>query len=338
MKVLLNFAKKLGTDIKNRTSYSIDYLLSHRVEDCLSVGGIALRKAISPILRTAYRHHIDYKVIVDQSAPLKKSRKGRIFAVNHRQKEDIIASMLVADSSAYVVFGGMDIALDTFNGIGLWAYGMILIDRDNPHSRKSAYDKIKYVINHGGNVIIFPEGYWNIADDGEKDDVHGADGHNSDSWLVQDLNIGAFRLAQETECEIVPVILHYDETKGNICYGHRGQPFTVGKNDDVFQKKDRFLTIMHTEYYRLIEKYSSYNRRELEKCGQSMKQQNDAWIKHLLEVVEIPRTGYKMDLLNEKRIGKAKSKTHIVTPKEAFDHIRQITPTVENAFVFRNKT
>ena len=74
MKVLLNFAKKLGTDIKNRTSYSIDYLLSHRVEDCLSVGGIAL---------------------------------------------------------------------DTFNGVGLWAYGMILIDRDNPHSRKSAYDKIK---------------------------------------------------------------------------------------------------------------------------------------------------------------------------------------------------
>ena len=54
-------------------------------------------------------------------------------------------------------------------------------------------NKIKYVINHGGNVIIFPEGYWNIADDGEKDDVHGADGHNSDSWLVQDLNIGVFR-------------------------------------------------------------------------------------------------------------------------------------------------
>ena len=81
MKVLLNFAKKLGTDIKNRTSYSIDYLLSHRVEDCLSVGGIALRKAISPILRTAYRHHIDYKVIVDQSAPLKISSKSKSASV-----------------------------------------------------------------------------------------------------------------------------------------------------------------------------------------------------------------------------------------------------------------
>ena len=95
---------------------------------------------------------------------------------------------------------------------------------------------------------------------------------------------------------------------------------------------------MHTEYYRLIEKYSSYKRKELEKSGQSMKQQNDAWIKHLLEVVEISRTGYKMDLLNEKRIGKAKNKTHIVTPKEAFDHIRHITPNIDNAFVFRNKT
>lgn len=82
------------------------------------------------------------------------------------------------------------------------------------------------------------------------------------------------------------------------------------KNDDVFQKKDRFLTIMHTEYYRLIEKYSSYNRNELEKPGQSMKQQNDAWIKHLLEVVEISRTGYKMDLLNEKNRQGQKQNPH----------------------------
>ena len=90
-----------------------------------------------------------------------------------------------------------------------------------------------------------------------------------------------------TGCEIVPVILHYDEMNGNICYGHRGQPFAVGKSDDVFQRKDRFLTIMHTEYYKLIEKYSSYSRKELEKDGRSLKQQNEAWVKHLLEVMEI---------------------------------------------------
>ena len=95
---------------------------------------------------------------------------------------------------------------------------------------------------------------------------------------------------------------------------------------------------MHTEYYKLIEKYSSYSRKELEKDGRSLKQHNDAWIKHLLEVVEIPRTGYKMDLLNEKRIGKAKNKMHIVTAEEAFAHIKDISPTLNNAFVFRDKT
>ncbi len=335
MHPVFSFLGKIGTDLKNKTSRSIEHLLSHRVEDCLSVSGIYLRKAISPLLRKAYRHHIDYRLIIDSCIPLPKSRKGRIFAVNHRQKEDIILSMLVSDHSAYTVFGGTDIALDTMNGLGLWAYGIIMIDRHSKASRRSAYDKMKFVIQHGGNVIIYPEGYWNIADDGEMDEFHGADSHNSDSWLVQDLNTGIFRLAQETGCEIVPMVLHYDEVNGKICYGSRGAPFTLSAEDDIIQKKDRFLTIMHTTYYNLIEKYSSYNRRHLEADGISLKHQNDSWVQHLLKVVEIDHTGYKMNLTEEKKIGKARNKKHVVTPKEAFAHMKDIIPTVKNAFLFR---
>ena len=332
-----NFCKKLPLDLKNKTSRSIDYLLSPKVEDCLSCTTLKIRKLISPILRKAYRKHVPYEIVKDTSVPLEKGKKGRIFAVNHRQKEDIIISMIAADDSAYVLFGGLDIALDTMNGLGLWAYGMILIDRDDKQSRTAAYSKMKYVLENGGNIILFPEGYFNIADDGEKGIVHGADGHNSDSWLVQELNIGAFKLAQETGCEMVPIILHYDETDSHICYTHRGQPFKVAKNEDVFCKKDEFLTIMQTEYYKLIEKYSAYNRSELESTEESLKQQNDNWIKHLLKVVEIDHTGYKMDMDEEKRIGKARNKKHIVTHKEAFEHLENIVPTIKNAFLFKNR-
>lgn len=64
-----------------------------------------------------------------------------------------------------------------------------------------------------GFIIIFPEGYWNLDDNGQKDECHEADGHKSDYWLIQDINIGILCLAQETGCEIVPTILHYDEMK-----------------------------------------------------------------------------------------------------------------------------
>ena len=268
------FCRKLPNDIKNKTSHSIEHLLSNNIQDCLSVAGIAVRKIISPVLRKAYRKQIKYDLVTDIAVPLPKSSKGRIFAVTHRQKEDIIISMCVAGCSAYTVFGGTEIALDTLNGLGLWAYGIILVNRNDKTSRQSAYKKMKYVIEHGGNIIIYPEGYFNIADDGESDDVHGADGHNSDSWLVQELNLGAFRLAQETGCEIVPVVLHYDEINGNKCYTHRGTPSTVSEADNIISKKDEMLTYMQSEYYKLIEKYSDYSRKQLEKNGISLKHQN----------------------------------------------------------------
>lgn len=57
------------------------------------------------------------------------------------------------------MFGNKQLALETTNGIGLWAYGMILMERDNRDTRQAAFQKMKYVIEHGGNIIIYPEGY-----------------------------------------------------------------------------------------------------------------------------------------------------------------------------------
>ena len=337
MHTFLKFCSKLPSDIKNRTSRSIEHLLSHNVEDCLSLIGLKTRKLISPLLRKAYRNHVPYDIIKDNACHLADNGKGRIYAVTHRQKEDIIISMIAADDSAYVLFGGLDIALNTFNGLGLWAYGIILVNRDDKKSRNAAYNKMKYVLSHGGNIILFPEGYFNIADDGEMDETHGADSHNSDSWLVQDLNLGAFKLAQETGSEIVPIVLHYDETEGNKCYYHRGRPMKVERQDDILEKKDLLLSSMNTEYYRLIEKYSAYSRNELESSGVSLKKQNTKRVEQLLEVCEVPNIGYKMDMADEKRIGKARNKKHLITPKQAFAHLNHIAPTVKNAFLFKNR-
>ncbi len=323
--------------LKNKNSHSLEYLLSNNVEDCLSVAGIALRKITAPILRAAYKKHISHRVVIDSTSPLAKSKKGRIYAVNHRQKDDIIISMLVSGTSAYTVFGGTEIALDTLNGLGLWLYGMIMIDRSSKASRQSAYAKMKYVIENGGNIIIYPEGYWNIADDGEKDLHHGADSHNSESWLIQDFSMGIFRLAEETGCEIVPVVLHYDETCEKVCYAHRGAPVTMSAHDNMFEKKDKLITAMQTEYYNLIEKYSFYNRKTLESCGKSLRQQNEELKKSYIKETEIPSTGYIMDMVKEKLIGKARVKRHIVTTTEAFAHLTDIQPNRSNAFLFRKR-
>lgn len=327
--------KTLLNDLKNGTSHCVDFLKKDSVEETISITGIKVRKIFAPLLRTVYRTQTEYKIVIDHREKLKRTRKGKIFVINHRQGDDIVIGANVVNQSAYFVFGNQYLSLDTSNGLGLWAYGMILLNRDVKTNRQATYQKMKYVIEHGGNIIIYPEGYWNLDDNGEADERHLADAHNSENWLIQDLNIGAFRLAQETGCEIVPVVLHYDEIGKKKCYGSRGKAFCVTSEDDILEKKDELLEAMVTEYWRLMEKYSVYKRSKLEE-RESLKIQWERLKKELLATCDIESTGYKLDLADEKRIGKAKVVYGVVTRKEAFEHLDMLDSCSENAFLLRN--
>jgi len=327
--------RKLLADIRCGSSRSVDFLLKEDVQECISVRGIRVRRWFAPLLRLVYRTQTAYRIRVDHREPLAPAGKGRIFAINHRQGDDIVTGANVVNESAYIVFGNKYLALDTTNGLGLWAYGMILLDRDNKANRSNTYEKMKFVIEHGGNIMIYPEGYWNLDDNGEADERHGADGHNSENWLIQDFNIGIFRLAQETGCEIVPTVLHYDEHGKKVCYGRRGKPVAVGADDDIFEQKDRLLTDMRTMYYEMMEQHSSYRRAELEAGGGSIYEQWAGLKRKLVADCDIERTDYHLDLADEKVIGKAKVAQPVTTPRAAFSHLRELKPCRENAFLYR---
>lgn len=325
-------------DIKNDTSHTLDYLLNDEVEKTLSEKGIKVRKILAPILRFGYGYTTDYKLKVDSREKLTHSEKGKIFIVNHRQGDDMVLSAKVIAKSGYFVFGNKTLALESLsNGYGLWAYGMILLDRDNNKSRKSCYEKMKYVLEHGGNIIIFPEGYWNLADNGQRDKRNVADDHNSENWLIQDFNIGAIRLAKETGCEIVPTVLHYDEIGKKRCYAKRGKPIKVEKNDDIFEKKYQILETMTTMYWDLMSKYSSYCRKKLEEDGMTLKEQWEILKKQLLAFCDIDKVNYKLDLKNEKLIGKAKVVNGVTTNEEAFSFLENLSPNKSNAFLLSKR-
>lgn len=293
-------------DFINGTSHSVNFLLENNVDRTISKSGIKIRKLFAGLLRMLYLTQTEYKLIVDKREKLKRTKQGRIFALNHRQADDIVLGANAVGESAYIVFGNPYLALETTNGLGLWAYGMILMKRDDISSRRVAYEKMKYVIEHGGNIIIYPEGYWNLADNGQADERHFADGHNSECWLIQDINIGIMRLAKETGCEIVPTILHYDEVGKKRCFAHRGKAFRVMELDDIFAKKDELVHIMTNMYWELMEKYSRYSRVDLEKEGKNLKQNWEELKEQLRSACDIERIGYRLDLADEKRIGKAK--------------------------------
>ena len=316
--------RNILADVKSGTSHSVDFLLQDDVESTVSKYGIALRKILAPVLRVLYRSKTKYKIVIVKREKLHRSPKGKIFAINHFQGDDIVIGANAVGQSGYFVFGNRYLALETLNGLGLWAYGMILLNRDATISRKATYEKMKFVLEHGGNIIIYPEGYWNLADNGQKDERHGADGHNSENWLVQDINIGIIRLAAELGCEIVPTILHYDSYKKKSCYALRGKPFYVRQEENLLEKKEELVTVMQTMYYEVMEKYSSYCRRELEDNGYLLREQWEKEKEEFIRACDIERIGYRLDLADEKRIGKAKVMQAVTTPEEAFGFLKRI--------------
>lgn len=330
--------KTLISDIKNGTSHSLEYLLSNNVEETLSTKGIKIRKLIAPIMRKIYKSQSEYKFVLDKREPLSKSKTGKIFIVNHRQGDDMVFSATAVGRSGYFVFGNPVLACEkSINGFGLWCYGMILVKRNDKASRAAAIEKMKYVLKNKGNIIIFPEGYWNLDDDGTKDEKHKADDHNSESWLIQDINIGSLRVAQELGCEIVPTILHYDEIGKMKCYAKRGKTFKISKSDNIFTKKDEILDYMNTSYFDLMEKYSDYNRNDLEQNGITLKEQWELLKKKLISACDIPNANYVLDLQDEKLIGKAKVVKNITTNDDAFEHLNNINYKKRNAYLLSRK-
>ena len=333
-----NKLSNLVNDIKYNRGHSLNYLLSNNVQETLSKKGIYIRKIAAPLLRYIYGFQSDYKYILDSKEPLKHSTKGRIYIINHRQSDDLLFGAKAIGKSGYFVFGNPTLATESLAiGYGLWMYGMILVQRGKKDSRKACYEKMKYVLQNGGNIIILPEGYWNLDDDGQKDLKHNADGHNSENWLIQDFNIGAFRLAQELGCEIVPTVLHYDEIGDLKCYAKRGKAFSISKEDDVFKKKDEILEYMMNCYYELMEKYSSYSRKYLESNYGDLKEQWKSLKEKLLSYCDIDSVGYKLDLADEKLIGKAPVKKGITTNEEAFSHLNDINYTIDNSFLLSKR-
>lgn len=221
--------------------------------------------------------------------------------------------------------------------MGLWAYGMILLNREDDINRNSTYEKMKYIIENGENIIIFPEGYWNLSDNGLSDEKHNADDHNSENWLIQDINIGVIRLAKETGCPIIPTILHYDETNKKMCYSKKGDLFYVSSEDNIFEKKDELVEKMTTIYFELMEKFSSYKRMDLEKDGIPLKIQWEKLKQKLISACDIDSIDYKLDLENEKLIGKAKVAKAITTNEDAFDHLNNLEINKNNAFLLSKR-
>ena len=114
--------------------------------------------------------------------------ENAIVVCNHNSLLDIPVSF------PFLPRANKTIAKKSFSYIPLfgWIYsfGTVLVDRKSNKSRQDSYEKMKHVLNHGLDMLIYPEGT-----------------RNKTEAPLKSFYDGAFKLAVDTQKPIVPVVL-----------------------------------------------------------------------------------------------------------------------------------
>ena len=257
--------------------------------------GIFVHDCTYLIFKTLFKLIRKHQFYFVNKQPILKSNV--IYAVNHSCKFDIPYVCEAINRHCYVLVGKqplylIDRILFNFNGV-IW------VDRQCKKSRKQSMKKLISIINNGGNILLFPEGTWNLTP----------------SKPMLPLYWGVVDIARVTNRPIIPVVLEYNKNKCIISFG---QCFRVTENDDKSYKIKELRDIFASLKWNIWEKSTKFEA------------QNDDWEKIIKQrLIEYPKLDYDYELSCIRKEYDDK-----VT---VYKHLNNITPKLENAFLFNKR-
>lgn len=233
----------------------------------------------------------------------------KIFAATHTySREDIAWAISLAGEQSYLLTNAWRELLYTSDGLALWASGIILVDRYDKANRRASIEKAKRVLELGGNVLMFPEGVWNM----------------SENQLVRKLYPGVHKIATLSGAPVIPIsTMMY----GDQFYVSKGSALYLSKLEqhDAIQKLRDCLATLKWE---IMERYGSSTREEL----LHGRKPADYWNEHIESYIA-------RQVVYERE---EESHAHFMDKDDieqiqAFNHLSTLIPCFENAFLFNKK-
>ena len=268
------------------------YLMSPNADAAISEKGIKRRQLISPLIRKIAPATLSNKQVLENrnvllavdnaDGTVVPEDKGIvlpdepvIWVSNHAFKDDTLASILALKRQATILFGSLPQFYNTPDGLTAWLIGVAMVNRNNKNSRRASMDKLRKIIEFGGDVFMFPEGVLNVTP----------------NQLMIGLYPGVYKLARETGAKIVPVVHYISDccAQGNpdvLIHTVVDDPFRI---DDLPEREalELIRTKLCTWFYLMMEKYGR-SMRAAELAG--FNDVNDAWSKKVED--RIKTVGY----------------------------------------------
>lgn len=152
---------------------------------------IPLKKHLRPLLRTVLfiQRKLKRQTVEFISRELPEVSSPIVFAVTHIGKYDFEIVNEVIKNHFHIIASDFMHMYGNINGFFMEANGVIFMDIDSKEDRENSRKMMLKVLEQGDNMMIFPEGTWNL----------------SENAIVKDLHLGAVDIALERSAIIVPI-------------------------------------------------------------------------------------------------------------------------------------
>ena len=245
------------------------------------------------------------KIVIINDARTKENNLPKIYACTHIGGNDIQRTFQIINAPAYLMLGDPGILYKMPIYCGLKLNGVIPLETKNKQDRRIAYNRAIELLKNGGNLLIYPEGAWNVTP----------------NEMVMKTFTGTVRMAKETGVEIVPIAV---EQYNNIFYFNIGKNYTIDKNTNVTDAelnadlRDKLATLK----WEIMETQPKFDRTMIS---------NDYLDVFQSEIVGRCNYGYGFSL--EDAISESFHDKNITKFEDAFAHLDNIEFDARNAFL-----
>ena len=313
---MTNFTKK---NYFQRRKMSIELLVQYyaelrkyNYENGDRLKGIELRKKIYFLISFILKMDQVFskeKIVVIKDMHNKNNDVPKIYACTHIGGNDIQRTFQVINDPAYLMLGDPGILYKMPIYQGLKLNGVIPLETEDREDRKIAYNRAIELLNNGGNLLIYPEGAWNV----------------SPNLLVMKIFTGTVRMAKETGAEIIPIAVEqYDKT----FY------FNIGKNYKILNSDQKSINELRDD---LRDKLVTLKWEILEsqpKLDRSLLTEN--YLKSFQDEI-IARCNYGYGFSLEDALRESFHDKYITEWIDAFSFLEKIDLNANNAFLAKEK-
>lgn len=199
-----------------------------------------LHKPIVALVRSSLTRKV--KLICNEFVP---NDKPAVYAATHVFVDDVPCAICEIEDSVFVLYGGGgSTTMPIMDRIACWLVGFIPVCRGDRESRRQSLHTITQILKNGGNILIFPEGSWNMTP----------------AMPVKKLWWGLLDAAKDAEANIVPVAVQLVGNEYCVTIGERFEYEKFSeKSDQINALRDEMATLA----WELIEMSPSLKREDV---------------------------------------------------------------------------